>query len=146
MKKETRFSTKTRNMITLLAALGMLIAGIIERRTVLALAGLLILCLMTGVWLVRRNTVLTIDQEGIRFVSPFSKVYFRWEEVASCGSYSIRNGKVQLEDNGSLIYVSNRAAYKPGRYDHVTDRRNIHFRWDSKAWEAIRRFAKNLSA
>lgn len=141
---------KVLRIIYFLLALLFLIVGLTEGFIMVTIIGLAGILGITGVWLIRILTLVTLDDMGIRYKSPFWDLHFRWEEIETTGVYYIKNGDVFREypedaDLFSLnswprnIFVSTKFTYFPRRHDRLISKTNIHFRWNREAWEVITR-------
>lgn len=142
---------KVLRIIYLLLAILFLIVGLTEGFIMITIIGLAGILGITGVWLIRQMTVVTLDDAGIHYKSPFWNLSFAWEDVRTTGVYYIRNGEVYKEypEDADLlnlngwprnIFVSIRPSYFPRRHDRLTSRAGIHFRWNREAWEVITRY------
>ncbi len=141
-----------RSSRTLIGRLFFLIAcfssltGLIKGFRMLAFTGLLCLLLITGRWLLRKLTVISLDSQGISYASPFKKVRLSWAEVQTAGVYYIRNGEVcrippdatipDLHHVPRKIFVSTNTDYSPCHDRRISDT-CIHFRWSYDAWRVI---------
>lgn len=154
MKTKTRTITirgsktllgKFLRMPSLLIALPLLVAGIMLHHTgLLILAGLL-LCCSLALWLIRNRTVVSLNEGGISYNSPFRTLHFAWHEIRSAGVYTVKKGQVcelqpadiQPEGPALTIFVSTREGYSPARHRRLVTGTDMHFRWNSEAWEVI---------
>lgn len=148
-----RGSKLTTGFIFFFTAISLLIIGWLKDARGLVWTAVVILVLLAMLSLVRRRTVVTLDEKGIRYKSPFWDLHFLWNEVQSCGIYYVRNREVyrtqaehaeitHREGWPLTIFVSTRANYFPSREDRFINRRDIHFRWNREAWDVI---ARNVS-
>lgn len=115
-------------------------------------AGILILLTSTA-WLVRRRTVVSLDDKGIRYSSPFWKLHFQWHEVKATGVYYVVKGHVYedtaLPDPGRsyrTIFVSTQPSYSPCRHHRLISRTNMHFRWNREAWDIITSYTQTSAS
>lgn len=141
---------KALRIIYLLLALLFLLVGLTEGFMVITIIGLAGVLAITGVWLIRKMTLVTLDDTGIRYKSPFWNLRFTWSEIQTTGVYYIRNGEAYREypedaDDLNLngwprnIFVSTKSTYFPRRHDRLISKTNIHFRWNREAWDIIAR-------
>lgn len=158
MTIKTTRTIKTRGSKTLLGrflripglilSFPLLAAGIAMRLTWLTvLAGALLFCTL-AIRLVRNRTVVSLDEKGIRYSSPFRQLQFEWHEIQAAGVYYVKNGQVfeeyaagkelpEPDNEGRTIFVSTRSAYSPARHRRLVNRTDMHFRWNSEAWKVI---------
>jgi hypothetical protein len=141
---------KALRIVYLLLALLFLLVGLTEGFIVITIIGLTGVSGITGIWLIRKMTLVTLDDTGIRYKSPFWNLRFTWAEIQTTGVYYIRNGEAYreypedadlLNQNGwpRNIFVSTKFSYFPRRHDRLISKTNIHFRWNREAWEVIAR-------
>lgn len=134
--------------ILFLTAILFLAIGWIKDAKVLMWTAVMIIALLVALSVVRRRTVVTLDDKGIRYKSPFWNLHFRWNDVRACGVYYVKNREVFREhaepmdmarrDGWPLtIFVSTREDYFPSRQDRFINRSSIHFRWNREAWDVI---------
>jgi hypothetical protein len=130
----------------LLLALPLLIAGLVMRLTALIIPATLLLCCTLTVWLVRGRTVVSLNETGISYSSPFRKLHFPWRDVKSAGVYYVKGGRVFEHTATALpadssekhtIYVSTRPGYSPVHQRRLVNNTDMHFRWNAEAWAVI---------
>lgn len=155
MKTKTRTITirgsktllgKFLRMPGLLMGLPLLVAGITLRYTGLTVLAGLLLCSSLALWLIRSRTVVSLNDEGISYSSPFRTLHFAWHDVRSAGVYVVKNRQAavvqpadaELNNQRALtIFVSTRAGYSPARHGRLVTSTDMHFRWNREAWEVI---------
>lgn len=139
---------KVLRIIYFLLALLFLIVGLTESFVMLTIIGAVGILAITGVWLIRKMTVVTLDDTCIRYKSPFWNLNFSWEDIQTTGVYYIKNGEVYREypEDADLlnlngwprnIFVSTKPTYFPRRHDRLISKTNMHFRWNREAWDVI---------
>lgn len=148
-----RGSKTMTGFVFFLTAVLFFVIGWIKDATVLMWTAIAIFTVLTALSFVRRRTVVTLDDKGIRYKSPFWNLHFRWNDVQACGVYYVRNREVYrqhpdqedltLRDGWPLtIFVSTRLHYFPRQQDRFINRTSIHFRWNREAWDVITRNVK----
>ncbi|WP_119080751.1 hypothetical protein [Chitinophaga alhagiae] len=132
----------------LIISFPLLAAGIAMRLTWLMVLAAALLCCTLAIRLVRNRTVVSLDEKGIRYSSPFRQLQFEWHEIQAAGVYYVKNGEVfeeyaaggelpEQHCQGRTIFVSTRSAYSPARHRRLVNRTDLHFRWNREAWKVI---------
>lgn len=148
-----RGSKTMTGFVFFLTAVFFFVIGWMKEAKALTWVAVAICTLLTLLSLVRRRTVVTLDDKGIRYKSPFWDLHFLWHDVRACGVYYVRNrevyphqpgqGDLMLHEKWPLtIFVSTRMHYFPQRQNRFINRSCIHFRWNHEAWSVI---AQNVS-
>ncbi|RPE08309.1 hypothetical protein EGT74_14725 [Chitinophaga lutea] len=131
-----------------LLALPVLLLGLFLRSAWLIVPAALLLSGSFAARLVRARTVVSLNEKGIYYDSPFRRLHFEWHEIRAAGVYYVSKGQVYEEDHTEpsppehegiprTIYVSLRPAYSPARHRRLVNKTDIHFRWNQEAWEVI---------
>ena len=134
--------------IFFLTAILFLVIGWMKDAKMLMWTAAMIIALLVALSVVRRRTVVTLDDKGIRYKSPFWNLHFLWNDVQACGVYYVKNREVFREQTAPMdtthresrpltIFVSTREDYFPSRQDRFINRSSIHFRWNREAWDVI---------
>ena len=141
-----RGSRRTTGFVFLFTGVVCFVIGWMQGFTALIWLSIAIFTFLSALFLLRRRTVVTLDDKGIRYKSPFWNLYFLWNEIQSCGVYYVRNREVYLQCPGQAevqhgwpltIFVSTRMHYVPRRQERFINRCSIHFRWNPEAWNVI---------